>query len=73
LGSAKAGDHFSAEFDAEEDTLVFRRVAARGDWLEGLKACPVAMDDLPPRRRPNFPAAGSDSKSCRPRRRRLRR
>ena len=51
LAPTEPGDHFAAEFDAEEDTLVFRRVAARDDWFEVLKACPVAMDDLPPRRR----------------------
>lgn len=51
LAPTKPGDHFKAEFDADEDTLVFRRVARKGDWLEVLKACPVPMDDLPPRRR----------------------
>ena len=51
LAPAKPGDHFKAEFDAEEDTLVFRRVAKRADWLAVLKACPADMDDLPPRRR----------------------
>ena len=51
LAPAKPGDHFKAEFDPEEDTLTFRRVARKGDWLEILKACPVSMDDLPPRRR----------------------
>ena len=38
-------------FDAEEDTLTFRRVAARGNWLDVLKQCPADLDDLPPRRR----------------------
>lgn len=51
LAPAEPGDHFAAEFDPEEDTLIFRRVATRDDWLEVLKACPVAMDDLPRRRR----------------------
>jgi len=51
LAPAKPGDHFKAEFDADEDVLDFRRVARRGDWFEVLKACPVAMDDLAPRRR----------------------
>ena len=51
LAPAKPGDHFKAEFDAEEDTLVFRRVAKRADWLAVLKACPVDMNELPPRRR----------------------
>ena len=51
LAPTQPGDHFQAEFDAEEDTLVFRRVAPKGNWLEILKACPVPLDDLPLRRR----------------------
>ena len=51
LAPANPGDHFKAEFDPDEDTLVFRRVARKGDWLEVLKACPADMDDLPARRR----------------------
>jgi hypothetical protein len=51
LGAAKPGDHFSAEFDPEEDAIVFRRIAKQANWLEVLKGCPVKMDDLPPRRR----------------------
>jgi hypothetical protein len=34
--------------------LLFRRIATRPDWLEVLKRCPVAIDELPPRRR-EFP------------------
>ena len=51
LSTARPGDHFKAEFDPEEDALVFRRIAKHADWLEVLKECPVEMDDLPPRRR----------------------
>jgi hypothetical protein len=51
LAPAEPGDHFTAEFDAEEDALVFRRVARRTDWLAVIEACPAPMDDLPPRRR----------------------
>jgi hypothetical protein len=51
LAPAKPGDAFKAEFDAEEDTLVFRRIARSADWLEVLKSCPVSMDDLPSRNR----------------------
>lgn len=51
LAPARPGDHFQAEFHPEDDTLVFRRIAPVGDWLEVLKQCPVSMDDLPPRRR----------------------
>lgn len=51
LAPAEPGDHFIAEFDLEEDALVFRRLARRSDWLAVLKACPAGMDDLPPRSR----------------------
>jgi hypothetical protein len=51
---AQPDDHFRAEFDPEEDAVVFRRIAKKADWLNVLKACPVKMDDLPPRRR-GFP------------------
>ena len=36
--------------DAKRRLTVPAALAA-GDWLEVLKECPVAMDDLPPRRR----------------------
>jgi hypothetical protein len=52
LAPASPGDYFDAHLDAEEDTLVFRRLAGREDWLAVLKACPVSPDDVPPRRRP---------------------
>lgn len=51
LAPAAPGDHFIAEFDAEEDVIVFRRIAKHADWLAVLKACPVSMDDIPPRSR----------------------
>jgi hypothetical protein len=54
LVPARPGDHFRAEFHPEEDAVVFRRIAKNSDWLKVLKACPVKMDDLPPRRR-EFP------------------
>ena len=54
LVPAQPGDHFQAEFDADEDAVVFRRIARNADWLKVLKACPVKMDDLPSRRR-EFP------------------
>lgn len=54
LAPAEPGDHFSAEFDPEEDSLVFRRIAKKADWVKVLQACPVSMDDLPARRR-DFP------------------
>src|SRR5690349_6123246 len=51
LAPAKPGDYFDAHFDAEEDTLVFRRLAGKENWLTVLKACPVSPDDVPSRRR----------------------
>ena len=51
LAPANPGDHFKAEFDAEEDAIVFRRIAKDADWLEVLRSCPVSLDDLPPRSR----------------------
>lgn len=51
LTSAAPGDQFEARFDADEDAIVFRRIAAASDWLEVLKDCPTGMDDLPRRRR----------------------
>jgi bifunctional DNA-binding transcriptional regulator/antitoxin component of YhaV-PrlF toxin-antitoxin module len=50
VAPASPGDAFEVTFDADEDTFVFRRIAANSDWLEVLKECPVAMDDLPLRR-----------------------
>jgi hypothetical protein len=44
LAPAEPGDHFIAEFDPEEDAIVFRRLARRADWLAVLRACPVEMD-----------------------------
>ena len=51
LAPMHPGDHFVAEFLPDDDTLVFRRIAGRSDWLSVLKECPVPMDDLPTRRR----------------------
>ena len=54
LVTVRPGDNFQAEFDPDEDAVVFRRLARNADWLKVLKACPVRMDDLPSRRR-EFP------------------
>jgi hypothetical protein len=51
LAKAAPGDQFEARFDADDDALVFRRIAAAKDWLDVLKDCPVSMDDVPRRRR----------------------
>ncbi|GEM_PF-502596 len=49
LAPAQPGDHFISEFDPDEDTILFRRIAKHADRLAVLKACRVPMDDLPPR------------------------
>lgn len=49
LAPSSPGDYFDARFDAEEDALVFRRLAGGENWLTVLKACPVSPDDVPPR------------------------
>jgi len=51
LAPAWPGEHFEARFDAEEDAIVFRRLPAKENWLEVLKACPIGPDVVPPRRR----------------------
>ena len=51
VAPAMPGDAFEATFDADEDTVTFRRVAAQGDWLAVLGECPVSMDDVSPRRK----------------------
>ena len=51
LVPAQPGDHFEAEFDPEEDAIVFRRIPKSTNWLEVLKRCPVKIDDLPQRTR----------------------
>ena len=51
LAPASPGDYFDARFDAEEDTLVFRRLSGTENWLDVVKACPVSPEDVPPRRR----------------------
>ncbi len=51
LAPATPGDAFDARFDADEDAIVFRRIKRARSWLSVLKACPVAMDDLPSRPR----------------------
>ena len=50
LAPACPGDYFDAQFDAEEDALIFQRLPGKEDWLTVLKECPVSPDDVPPRR-----------------------
>ena len=54
LLSAQPGDTFDAHFDADEGTLIFRRIPKKPDWFDVLESCPVSMDDVPPRRK-EFP------------------
>jgi hypothetical protein len=51
LAPTKPGDYFDARFDAEEDSIVFRRLGGQENWLAVLKDCPVSPDDVPARRR----------------------
>jgi len=52
LAPASPGDYFDASFDAEEDALVFRRLAGKENWLTVLKACPVSPAVVRRRRAP---------------------
>jgi bifunctional DNA-binding transcriptional regulator/antitoxin component of YhaV-PrlF toxin-antitoxin module len=54
LAPAKPGDVFEADFDPEEDAIVFRRLSRNANWVAVLEDCPVPMDDLPRRRREVF-------------------
>lgn len=51
LAPTAPGDYFEARFDAEEDSITFKRISGASDWVKILKECPVSMDDVPPRRR----------------------
>lgn len=51
LAPALPGDTSKARSDAEENELVFHRIAGTGDGLALASECPVSMDDLPPHRR----------------------
>jgi hypothetical protein len=51
VAPAMPGDAFEATFDADEDAVTFRRVAAQRDWLAVLAECPVSMDDVTQRSR----------------------
>jgi hypothetical protein len=51
LAPSRPGDNFEAEFHPDDDTLIFRRIASKSDWLAVLRECPVPMDNVPIRRR----------------------
>lgn len=46
----KTGDYFEASFQAEDQLVIFRKLPSKEDWLDVLRACPISMDDVPPRR-----------------------
>jgi len=51
LAPVRPGDRFSTVFDAEEDTITFRRFKRKGNWLDVWSKCPVPMEDHPTRSR----------------------
>jgi len=51
LAAANPGGQFDVTIDTEEDAVILRRVPAKKRWVDVMKACPVPMDDLPPRSR----------------------
>ena len=51
VAPAMPGDTFEATYDADEDTVTFRRIAAKRDWLAVFAECPVSMDNVPTRRK----------------------
>jgi hypothetical protein len=56
LAPTSPGEYFDAQFDAEEDAIVFRRLAGKEDWLarrtlrSRLGARPAARFKRPPLR-----------------------
>jgi len=54
LAQTTPGEHFQVDFDAEEDAIVYRRIATEPDWLDVVAACPEPLDDLPTRREEYF-------------------
>jgi bifunctional DNA-binding transcriptional regulator/antitoxin component of YhaV-PrlF toxin-antitoxin module len=52
LAQTAPGDAFEAIYDEEEDEILLRRIKrGKRSWIEVMEACPVPMDDLPPRSR----------------------
>lgn len=45
MRDAQPGDVFVARFDLEEDTLTFRRLPPREDWLKVVGLCPGPVED----------------------------
>lgn len=61
LAPAIPGDQFEAILDAEDDTVILRRLARNPNWLAAWKQCPAPMDG-PPREAANCPK-GSEGKT----------
>jgi len=51
LAPASPGDCFDAQFDADEDAIIFRRIKRKANWLDTWRKCPVPVADLPSRGR----------------------
>ncbi|MCW5558607.1 MAG: hypothetical protein KIT22_12340 [Verrucomicrobiae bacterium] len=51
LAPASPGDCFDAQYDTDEDTIIFRRIRRKASWLETWRQCPVPVDEIPPRSR----------------------
>jgi hypothetical protein len=51
VAPASPGDQFDATFDAEEDTVILRRIKRKAKWLDVWRQCPVPIDDLRARSR----------------------
>ncbi|MBS0658639.1 MAG: hypothetical protein JSR82_10395 [Verrucomicrobia bacterium] len=47
MRGAQPGDIFVARYDLEEDTLTFRRLPPREDWLKVVGLCPGPVDEAP--------------------------
>lgn len=48
MRGAHPGDVFVARYDLEEDTLTFRRLPPREDWLKVVGLCPGPVDEVEP-------------------------
>jgi hypothetical protein len=42
---------FDVIADLDEDSVTFRRLPGKEDWIDVLSQCPVSMDDLPVRKK----------------------
>jgi len=49
--ASKPGEVFDVIADLDEDSVTFRRLPGKEDWIDVLSQCPVSMDDLPVRKK----------------------